>query len=158
MVKFPSLRMSEMSLFGHGCELPVLASVYLLEAEGLMENQQRSLPIYIILWMQYAFSGGVSIGREKNLKLACTTIKQTKVCLSPGISYLHRLVLKASSKNSFRLFSVTVLHFSHMTSALFRYSADLGLCSRKGNVVKTMFWFISSTQVSEESFVGRKEV
>lgn len=122
------------------CELPVLASmVHLLGAEGLMEDQQRSLPISIIMWIQYAFSGGASggtsIGREENLKLTCSTVKQTKVSHSPGILYLHSLGLIASSKTSFRPLSDAALHFSHTISALFRCWADLGLCSRKGRVV-----------------------
>lgn len=104
------------------------------------------------------FWGSFCWKREKNLKLACATVKLTKVCLSPGISYLHSLGLIASSKNSFRPFSVTNLHFSNVISAFCRCWADLGLCSRKGSAVRTVFWFIAATQVNEESFVGRKEV
>lgn len=62
----------------------------------------------------------VSPGREGNLKLAHTTIKQIEVYLNPGLSYFHNLALIASSKNSFRPFSGIALHFTHMICASFR--------------------------------------
>lgn len=62
----------------------------------------------------------VSPGKEENLKLVHTTIKQIKVYLNPGISYFHNLDLIASSENSFRPFPGIALCFTHMICASFR--------------------------------------